>query len=325
MPTVIKHPDPFTEIRMTTLHAIRGANYWSCEPVMRMDLAIGAYEQIPSSDAPWLIDQLVAALPGLEEHRCSLGVRGGFITRLRRGTYAAHIVEHIAIELQEMIGQHVRFGRTRGTDIASEYTLVFEYAHEGVALRAAALALQTVQHVFAGTLETVEHAVAELRAIAETPTTPPLSNQVFCGITGGSGRALTRDALLALGLGNNTIDGSLIVDVSPAYVVHAGLPYATSDIAIILDTALTDVPRWYRDPDRAARMVTVVADALPPRGWVICPHDAHDVHEALLATECRIAPFAQTADHVERARRAAEVAAACLAQGATIRETSLDE
>src|SRR5512132_2337185 len=90
-------PDPFSTIRMTTLHAPRGANFWSSRPVTRMDLRVGAYDDISSCDAgPGFTDALVAAMPGLVEHRCSIGERGGFIMRLRRGTYAPHVIEHVA-------------------------------------------------------------------------------------------------------------------------------------------------------------------------------------------------------------------------------------
>src|SRR4051812_10545512 len=61
---------------------------------------------------------------------------GGFIIRLKRGTYCAHIVEHVALELQTMIGHDVGYGRTRGGDGAGEYTLIFEHLNEAVGLRA---------------------------------------------------------------------------------------------------------------------------------------------------------------------------------------------
>src|SRR5919202_1955683 len=128
-------------------------------------------------------------MPGLIEHACSIGERGGFITRLRHGTYAPHIAEHVALELQNVIGHDVGYGRTRGGDAPGEYTLVFEHRHEGVGVRAAALALEVVQRAFAGTLaptpESVAHAVAELSALAATTDVPPLEQRVLCGVTGG--------------------------------------------------------------------------------------------------------------------------------------------
>jgi cyanophycin synthetase len=84
----VSAPDPHVEIRMTALHATRGANYWSRRPVTRLDITTGAYEDLSSAHVPGVTASLVAAMPGLVEHRCSIGERGGFITRLRRGTYA---------------------------------------------------------------------------------------------------------------------------------------------------------------------------------------------------------------------------------------------
>src|SRR5438270_5891057 len=223
---------------MTTLHSARGANYWSPLPITRMDLTIGAYENISSADVPGLTPSLLAAMPGLRDHRCSIGEPGGFIIRLKRGTYFAHIVEHIALELQGMIGHDVGYGRTRGGDEPGEYTLIFEHIHEAVGLRAAALALEIVQAAFAGTLTSVEHAVAELAALEQTPPVPPLLQRTLCGITGGNYRQETRDELVALGFS----ESDLIIDVSPSYLLQAGLPYSRSDIAIIMDAELTDVP-----------------------------------------------------------------------------------
>ena len=79
-------PDPYREIRMTALHATRGANFWSRSPVTRLDLLVGAYDDISSAEAPGFTERLVASLPGLVEHRCSIGERGGFIPRLRPRT-----------------------------------------------------------------------------------------------------------------------------------------------------------------------------------------------------------------------------------------------
>src|SRR3954469_18894191 len=251
MTGVAERAEAATEIRMTTLHATRGKNFWSLRPVTRMDLQVGAYEDISSAGVPDLTRQLTAAMPGLIEHRCSIGERGGFLVRLRRGTYAPHIIEHVALELQTMMGHDVGFGRTRGGDVDGEYTLVFEHVHEQVGLRAAALALEAVQQAFDGVLESVDAAVAELKAIAETPDTPPLHHRVLCGVTGGDGRAEAQ-RMLRERLGD---PDALVIDVSPGYLLQAGLPYARSSMAIILDAKLADVPPRYQEDERATQLV----------------------------------------------------------------------
>lgn len=290
---------------MTTLHATRGANFWSTHPVMRMDLVVGAYEDISSAEVPGFTEALVSAMPGLEEHRCSIGERGGFIIRLRDGTYAPHIVEHIALELQTMIGHEVGYGRTRGGDNEGEYTLVFEHLHEGVGLRAAALALETVQQAFAGTLTSVDHAVAELSALASTPDVPKLRQHVLCGITGGSDRSATRDEIVRRGFGSR----ELIVDVSPVFLLQAGLPYSRSDIAIVMDTNLTDVPERYREEGRAQRLMATVADAVPRNGIVIVPAKEWEVQDKVRESGCRVAIFAPDADVTRRDRKVARAVA----------------
>lgn len=299
--------DPVEEIRMLSLHATRGANYWSRFPVTRMDLAVGAFEDISSAQVPGFTDALVAAMPGLVEHKCSIGERGGFIIRLRRGTYTPHIVEHVALELQNMIGHDVAYGRTRGGDVEGEYTLVFEHLHERVGLRAAALSLEVVQRALAGTLTSVDAAVAELRALAGTPDTAPVAQRVFCAITGGSARAETQSELQRR-LRDDAVDvppdpaagEPLVVDISPAFLLQAGLPYSRSDIAIILDAELQDVPERYRDPERARRLVSTLADGVVRNGLLVCPADEWDVQDEARDRGCRVAVFARAGDRVRQ-------------------------
>jgi cyanophycin synthetase len=286
---------------MTALHATRGKNFWSLRPVTRMDLVVGAYEDISSDDVPGFTEKLVGAMPGLVEHRCSIGERGGFVVRLKRGTYAPHIIEHVALELQTMMGHDVGFGRTRGGDVDGEYTLVFEHMHEQVGLRAAALALETVQQAFDGELNSVDAAVAELKAIGDTPDMPPLHVRVLCGVTGGHGRAETQ-RLLRERLADPE---ALVIDVSPSYLLQAGLPYARSRMAIILDSELTDVPARYQEEERAVKLVNVLADAVEQDGLVVCPAKGWEIQDYARDSGCRIAVFATDEDVTKRDSRRA--------------------
>src|SRR5262249_17445469 len=144
-----------------------------------------------------------------------------------------------------------------------EYTVVFEHDHEQVGMRAAALATEIVQRAFAGTLDTVEPALTELEALSKAPDTPPLHQAVFSGITGGGARAETQQELVRR---LEAMDGNhhdpLVIDVSPAYLLQAGLPYTYAEMAIILDENPTDVPERYRDIDNARKLLSIVADAV---------------------------------------------------------------
>ncbi|HEX8318344.1 cyanophycin synthetase family protein [Longimicrobium sp.] len=280
-------PDPYSEIRLVGLRSLRGANFWSRRPITRMDVAVGAYDEIHSAEVPGFNEALIRAFPGLWEHRCSIGERGGFVTRLRRGTYAPHIAEHVGLELQGMIGHDVGYGRARGGDREGEYTVVFEHLHAEVGLRAAALALEAVQRAFAGELEGVEHMVAELQSLAESPDVPGLTQSVLCGITGGGHRTQVREQMLKRGIS----DEALIVDVAPSYLLNAGLPYARSEVAVILDADPTDVPERYQEEERNLQLVSTLADAVPSGGIVVVPSREWEVQDMARKAGCRVAVF----------------------------------
>jgi len=94
-----------------------GPSLYAHFPVIRLEVDLGPLEEWPSAKlGPAFIDRLIEALPGLHEHGCSYGEPGGFIRRLREdeGTWMGHILEHVAIELQNVAGEPVTFGKTRG-------------------------------------------------------------------------------------------------------------------------------------------------------------------------------------------------------------------
>lgn len=303
----MSRPDPYAEIRLLSLRSLRGANLWSRRPVTRIDLHPGAYDEISSAHVAGFTEALVAALPGLWEHRCSIGERGGFVTRLRRGTYAPHIVEHVGLELQSMVGHDVGYGRARGGDRPGEYTVVFEHLHAEVGLRSAALALELVQRGFAGELDcaSVDLALAELASLARSPDVPALRQHVLCGICGGGDRAGVRDEMARLGVGER----ELVLDLAPSYLLNAGLPYASSDVAVVLDADVGDVPDRYREAELARRLVSVPADAVVDGGLVVCPAREWEIQEIAREAGARVAVFATVDDLSERDTRVAHAVA----------------
>jgi hypothetical protein len=158
--------------------------------------------------------------------------------------------------------------------------------------------------------------VAELTALAATPDVPRLKQHVLCGITGGSGRAATRDEIVRRGFGSN----ELIVDVSPVFLLRAGLPYSRSDIAIVMDTNLTDVPERYREEERAQRLMATMADAVDRGGIVIVPAKEWEVQDKVRESGCRVAIFAPDSDVTRRDRKVAR-AVGLVVDGRIIVET----
>ncbi|HWL27842.1 MAG TPA: cyanophycin synthetase, partial [Burkholderiaceae bacterium] len=92
---------------------LRGPNIYASWPCLKVILDLGHLEGVASSDIPGFTDRLLQALPSLHGHRCSTQQVGGFALRLKQGTFMAHIVEHVMLELQCLAGSPAGFGRTR--------------------------------------------------------------------------------------------------------------------------------------------------------------------------------------------------------------------
>ncbi|HEY6012601.1 MAG TPA: cyanophycin synthetase [Candidatus Limnocylindrales bacterium] len=140
---------PAPTLRILETRVLRGPNYWAREPVVRLLVDLGVLEQYPTNKLPGFTDALVALLPTLEDHACSLGRRGGFITRLRDGTWVGHVAEHVALEFQNLAGTDVRHGKTRGAGPVGQYNCIYEYREEQVGLEAGRMAVRLVNHLVA--------------------------------------------------------------------------------------------------------------------------------------------------------------------------------
>ena len=89
--------------------ALRGPNIWANSPVIEAWVDLGELKDRASNEIQGFNERLMNWLPSLIEHRCSIGERGGFFERLRRGTYMAHILEHVTLELQSLAGVEVGY------------------------------------------------------------------------------------------------------------------------------------------------------------------------------------------------------------------------
>ena len=140
---------PLPTLKILDTRVLRGANYWSRQPVVKMLVDLGALEQFPTTKIPGFVDGLLAWMPSLEDHACSLNRRGGFVTRIKDGTWVGHVAEHVALELQNLAGTPVRHGKTRGAGTAGQYNVIYEFGEEAVGLEAGMLAVRIVNHLVA--------------------------------------------------------------------------------------------------------------------------------------------------------------------------------
>jgi len=170
-------------MKILRTQTLRGPNYWSIRRdkliVMRLDLEDLAEK--PSNEIPGFYEGLIDVLPSLVEHYCSPGYRGGFFERVRTGTYMGHIIEHIALELQELAGTPVGFGRTRATSTPGVYNVVFEYVDEQAGRYAGRAAVRLCQSIVdTGTYPKQELAqdLADLRDLCNNASLGPSTETI---------------------------------------------------------------------------------------------------------------------------------------------------
>ena len=136
------------DLRIVETRVYRGPNVYSYEPAIHLLVDLGSLEDHPTDTIAGFVDGLLAMLPGLADHSCSRGRKGGFVERLREGTWLGHVTEHVALQLQQEAGFDIRRGKTRQVPGHSgRYNVVFGYGDESVGLAAAQLAARLVNHL----------------------------------------------------------------------------------------------------------------------------------------------------------------------------------
>ncbi len=165
-------------IEILELRALRGPNRYTRHTSIFMVLDIQEYEQLPSNIIEGFTKRLLDLMPTLQDHGCSVGGRGGFVKRLDEGTWAGHIIEHIAIELQCLAGMEIGYGKTFTTSVEGTYVVVFRYRIESAGLMAAKEAVSLFRSVAENNDYDIESAISELKILKEQDMLGPTTYSI---------------------------------------------------------------------------------------------------------------------------------------------------
>ena len=186
------------------VQALRGPNIWANFPVLEAWVDLGEYKDRSSEEIPGFNDRVMTWLPTMIEHRCSVGERGGFFQRMRRGTYLAHILEHVTIELQTLAGHEVGFGRARETNEDGVYKVAVEYIEEDVCRQTMKVARELILAAVHGHDFNVSAEVEKLKELAQDiglgPSTKAIVNAARA--RGIPFRRLNKGSLIQFGFGS---------------------------------------------------------------------------------------------------------------------------
>jgi len=162
---------------------LHGPNIWTYRPVLEAWVDIGVLEDSPSNTIPGFNERLTSWLPALEEHRCGVGERGGFLLRLQEGTWPGHILEHVTIELQNLAGMQTGFGKARSTSTRGVYKVVVRSRHATVSRACMEAARELVMAAIEDRPFDVPSTVERLREIADSHCLGPSTSCIVTAAT----------------------------------------------------------------------------------------------------------------------------------------------
>jgi cyanophycin synthetase len=168
-------------MKIIEIKVMRGPNYWSIRRrkliVMKLDLE--SLEEFPTNKIDGFDERIQLLFPGMMEHRCSEGVRGGFFLRIKEGTWMGHVIEHIALEIQSLAGMECGFGRTRSTGNTGVYNVVFSYTEEKVGVYAAKAAVRIAQALINGEQYDLDTDIRTMRELREEERFGPSTGSII--------------------------------------------------------------------------------------------------------------------------------------------------
>jgi cyanophycin synthetase len=192
-------------MQILKVNKLRGPNIWANFPVLEAWVDLEELKDTSSEMIPGFNERLMAWLPTMVEHRCSVGERGGFFVRLRRGTYMAHILEHVTLELQSLAGTPVGYGRARESNVEGVYKVAIAYKEEKLGLACLNKAFELIVAAVNNTPFDINAEVATLRDYGYDVCLGPSTRAIVdaAKARGIPWRRLSEGSLVQLGYGHN--------------------------------------------------------------------------------------------------------------------------
>ncbi len=252
---------------------LRGANIYSYRPVIVMTIDLAEYNEVKTSKIEGFVDKLLEMIPSLDDHRCSEGVKGGLIIRMREGTLLGHVIEHIALELQYIAYMDVGFGKTVDAEESGKFNVIFSYWVEEAGICAGVEAVEIVNSLLAGKEYDFESTIFNLKDIRDDHYLGPSTASIVseAEVRGITVLRLDDYNLVQLGEGKyqQRIQAAITSNTSLIGVETAGNKRLTK---IMLEDAGIPVPK--------GTVVRKLESAIEDAQWlgypvVIKPHDGH--------------------------------------------------
>jgi cyanophycin synthetase len=192
-------------MKIRSIRTFTGPNVFHHRPVLLMTLELQELTEKASTDLPGFTERLMEVLPGVREHHCSPGHVGGFIERLRRGTYFAHITEHVALELSDLAGVGVGYGKTVFGGEEGVYLVAVRYKCEATMRFLLETAVELLNAITTGKEFPLKEKISEAKKIARRNTVGPSTMSLIraAQARGIPWTRLNGESLIQLGYGKH--------------------------------------------------------------------------------------------------------------------------
>ncbi|HEY5562532.1 MAG TPA: cyanophycin synthetase [Clostridiaceae bacterium] len=148
-------------MKIININTFDGPNIYSHKKCIRLDLDLEGFSEVKSSDIEGFNDKLIELVPELKKHCCALGYEGGFLDRLKEGTYLAHICEHTTIALQNRFGIDVKYGKAR--EIKGDlYYIVYQHYLDDFGLECGRVAVKIINFLIYKNTFSIENELNKL-------------------------------------------------------------------------------------------------------------------------------------------------------------------
>jgi cyanophycin synthetase len=161
------------------VRVLRGPNIWARFPVIEALVDLQEFKDTSSDAIPGFNDRVMQWLPTMIEHRCGVGVRGGFFQRLKSGTWLGHILEHVVLEIQSLAYKDAGYGKARETSEEGVYRVAFRYRDEDIGLACLETAFALCMAAAYDEPFDIEAELAKLRTYVRQVCLPEVSYQIL--------------------------------------------------------------------------------------------------------------------------------------------------
>lgn len=242
-------------MKINSIRSLTGRNIYSHKPVIKVILDLEELSDKSTIDFEYFNDELLHLFPSLVEHHCGLGKYGGFVERMKQGTYFGHVIEHLALELQVHLGFDVFFGKTRMHKEPSLYNVIIECKNEELAIACLKQAVYIVDSIIKKQDFNFEDIMFDLEDIRDRNTLGPSTRAIFEEAKKRNipVRRLGSDSMLELGYGKYSrkvqaaltdSTSSIAIDIScdkqltKQMLLENNIPVPQGDIAMSIEDAL---------------------------------------------------------------------------------------